>query len=151
MILVLWLCSILFLSQYLRVWTSRRGMSMYLGGQQWQLLVNWMDLETPCTVCFDKFSIVYYSTLEVMPPLGISSIQETGSWCCIAECYFKITFSAHSSTFQKYSAWLWWQDLRMGWSWWPQTLRGILPETQLGGANERRHGILGMRRTSKRS
>ena len=79
---------------------------MYMRGQQLQFLIMLGDLEIPCAVCFDKFSIVYYSTLEVMPPFGISSTQETVSWCCIAECYLKITISAHSSTFQKYSAWL---------------------------------------------
>lgn len=76
-------------------------MSMYMGGQQVQILVMLGDLEIPCAVCFDKFSVVYYLTLEVMPPLGISSVQETVSWCCTWQMLFKKTnLSTHSSTFQ---------------------------------------------------
>lgn len=52
--------AVFYFSQYLRVWISKRGMSMCLGEQQWQLLVMWVDLETPSMVCFDEFLIVYY-------------------------------------------------------------------------------------------
>lgn len=62
---------------------------MHPGEQLWQFLAMSIELGILNTVCLDRFSIVHYQTLYVMPPLGISSIQETVSGCCPAECYLK--------------------------------------------------------------
>lgn len=79
-----------------------------------------------------------------MPPLGISSVQETVSWCCIAECYLKTNLSTFINIPKILCLALMAGSENTLVMMTHKLLGGILPETQLGGAKEKKYDISGI-------